>query len=171
MLLPSREKRWYALYTKSRTEKKVHQLLMEKGIETYLPLLKTLKQWSDRKKWVEEPLFRSYIFIRISEKERLDAIRTDGVVRMISFQGRPVSIPDKQIEAVRAYINEGETRVEKEVYFTPGDRVEVTRGTLQGLQGTMVETKGKKRVMVEIEGIGEKIMLNIPKSSLKSIQK
>lgn len=170
-MLPSREKKWYALYTKSRTEKRVHQLLVEKGIETYLPLLKTLKQWSDRKKWVEEPLFRSYIFIRISEKERLDAIRTDGVVRMIAFQGRPVSIPDKQIEAVRAYINEGEERVEKEVYFEQGDRVEVTRGTLQGLQGIMVETKGKKRVMVEIEGIGEKIMLNIPKSSLKSIQK
>ncbi len=169
-MLPSREKKWYALYTKSRTEKKVYQLLIEKGIEAYLPLLKTLKQWSDRKKWVEEPLFRSYIFIRISEREWLDAIRTDGVVRMITFQGRPVSIPDKQIEAVRAYINEGEDRVEKEVQFERGNRVEVTRGTLQGLQGIMVETKGKKRVMVEIEGIGEKIMLNIPKSSLKSIQ-
>ncbi len=169
-MLPSREKKWYALYTKSRTEKKVYQLLREKRIEAYLPLLKTLKRWSDRKKWVEEPLFRSYIFIRISERERLDAIRTDGVVRMITFQGRPVSIPDKQIEAVRAYINEGEDRVEKEVQFERGNRVEVTRGTLQGLQGIMVETKGKKRVMVEIEGIGEKIMLNIPKSSLKSIQ-
>jgi len=169
-MLPSREKKWYALYTKSRTEKKVYQLLREKGVEAYLPLLKTLKQWSDRKKWVEEPLFRSYIFIRISERERLDAIRTDGVVRMITFQGRPVSIPDKQIEAVRAYINEGEDRVEKEVQFERGNRVEVTHGTLQGLQGIMVETKGKKRVMVEIEGIGEKIMLNIPKSSLKSIQ-
>ncbi len=169
-MFPSREKKWYALYTKSRTEKKVYQLLWEKGIEAYLPLLKTLKQWSDRKKWVEEPLFRSYIFIRISERERLDAIRTDGVVRMITFQGRPVSIPDKQIEAVRAYINEGEDRVEKEVQFERGNRVEVTHGTLQGLQGIMVETKGKKRVMVEIEGIGEKIMLNIPKSSLKSIQ-
>jgi len=89
---------------------------------------------------------------------------------MISFQGRAISIPDKQIEAVRAYINEGEDRVEKEVYFERGDRVEVTRGTLQGLQGIMVETKGKKRVMVEIEGIGEKIILNIPKSSLKNIQ-
>lgn len=168
-MVPSREKKWYALYTRSRTEKKVYELLMEKGIETYLPLLKTLKQWSDRKKWVEEPLFRSYIFIRISERERLDAVRTNGVVRMITFQGRPVSIPDKQIEAVRAYINEGEERVGKEVFFERGDRVEVTRGTLQGLQGIMVEAKGKKRVMVEIEGIGEKIMLNIPKSSLKNI--
>ncbi len=169
-MVPSREKKWYALYTKSRTEKKVYQLLTEKGIETYLPLLKTLKQWSDRKKWVEEPLFRSYIFIRISERERLDAIRTEGVVRMITFQGKPVSIPDKQIEAVRAYINEGEDRVEKEIQFVHGERVEVTRGTLQGLQGIMIETKGKKRVMVEIEGIGEKIILNIPKASLKSIQ-
>ena len=169
-MFPSREKKWYALYTKSRTEKKVDQLLTEKGIETYLPLLKTLKQWSDRKKWVEEPLFRSYLFIRISEKERLDAIRTEGVVRMITFQGKPVSIPDKQIEAVRAYINEGGDRVEKEIQFVHGERVEVTRGTLQGLQGIMIETKGKKRVMVEIEGIGEKIILNIPKASLKSIQ-
>ena len=170
MILPSKEKQWYALYTKSRTEKKVFQMLSDKGIETYLPLLKTLKQWSDRKKWVEEPLFRSYIFVKISEKERLDAIRTDGVVRMITFQGKPVSIPDKQIEAVRAYVNEGKDRIEKEVHFDRGDRVEVTHGTLQGLQGIMVEAKGKKRVMVEIEGIGEKIILNIPKASLKNIQ-
>jgi len=145
-------------------------MLSDKGLEVYLPLLKTLKQWSDRKKWVEEPLFRSYLFVKISEKERLDAIRTDGVVRMITFQGKPVSIPDKQIEAVRAYINEGDDRVEKEDQFVLGDRVEVTHGTLQGLQGIMVETMGKKRVMVEIEGIGEKIILNIPKSSLKNIQ-
>ncbi len=169
-MLPPKEKKWYALYTKSRTEKKVYQVLTEKGIDTYLPLIKTLKQWSDRKKWVEEPLFRSYIFIRITEKERLDAIRTDGVVRMITFQGKPVSIPDKQIEAVRAYINEGGDQVEKEAHFERGERVEVTRGTLQGLQGIMIETKGKKRVMVEIEGIGEKITLNIPKASLKSIR-
>jgi len=166
-MLPSHEKKWYALYTKSRNEKKVYQLLTEKEINTYLPLIKTLKQWSDRKKWVEEPLFRSYIFVKITEKERLNAIRTDGVVRMITFQGRPVAVPDKQIEAVKAYINEGDDRIEKDIHFERGDQVEVTHGTLQGLRGTLVETKGKKRVMVEIEGIGEKIILNIPKSSLK----
>ena len=100
------EERWYAIYTKSRNEKKVALNLQEKGIEVYLPLLKTLKQWSDRKKWVEEPLFRSYLFVRILDKNYLEVLQTDGVVRFITFRQERVPVPDQQIEAVKAYLNE-----------------------------------------------------------------
>ena len=98
--------RWYAIYTKSRNEKKVALNLQEKGIEVYLPLLKTLKQWSDRKKWVEEPLFRSYLFVRILDKNYLEVLQTDGVVRFITFRQERIPVPDQQIEAVKAYMNE-----------------------------------------------------------------
>ena len=99
------EKKWYALYTKSRTEKKTGQELVSKGIETFLPLEKILKEWSDRKKWVEEPLFRSYIFVHINKAEHFKVLNASGIVRFITFEGKAVPIPDLQIEAIKQFIN------------------------------------------------------------------
>lgn len=161
-----KEKKWYAMYTKSRWEKQVHQELEAKGIEVYLPLLKTLRQWSDRKKWVEEPLFRSYIFVHITPKEYDLAIKTPGVVKYITFEGRAIPIPPQQIEAVKAYINEGDARIEYSDKYEIGDMVEIKIGAMRGLKGRLMKIKGKHRVLVEISGIGERIILNVPKSYL-----
>src|SRR4030042_2560830 len=92
---------WYALYTHSRAEKKVAEELERQGIEHYLPLYKTLRQWSDRKKKVELPLIRSYLFVKIREKKSYPVLQTPGVMRIVSFSGRPVPIPDWQIENLR----------------------------------------------------------------------
>ncbi len=100
------KKKWYAIYTKSRNEKKLATNLKARGIEVYLPLLKTLKQWSDRKKWVEIPLFRSYLFVHILDKEYLDVLQTDGVVRFITFRKERIPIPESQILAVKSYLEE-----------------------------------------------------------------
>ena len=153
---------WFALYTRPRWEKKVDRLLREKGIETYLPLVRTLKQWSDRKKKVEEPLFRSYIFVHISPKEHDAAVKTSGVVRYVSFRGRAVPVPEREIEAVKAYIGEGDDRIPRGEEMQVGDAVEVKRGVMRGLRGRLVEVKGKKRVLVEIESIRERLILNLP---------
>lgn len=162
-------KKWYALYTKSRWEKRVYEDLQSKGIETYLPLLKTLKQWSDRKKWVEEPLFRSYIFVKITNKKYDATLKTDGVVRFITFQGKAVPIPPQQIEAVKAYLDEDDRIFPDETDYQPGDMVEVVRGPMRGLTGMLVEVKGKQRVLVEIENIGKHLIINIPKSILGQV--
>ncbi len=92
---------WYAAYTHSRAEKKVARELEKQGIEHYLPLIKTLKQWTDRKKKVEEPLIRSYIFVHITEKEYMDVLHTAGVMTIVRFSGKPVAIPDWQIENLK----------------------------------------------------------------------
>ena len=101
-------KTWFAAYVKSRAEKKVALELEALGIEFYLPLTKKLKQWSDRRKWVEEPLFRSYIFVHIDQSEYFTALNANGVVRYVSFGGKAVAIPEVQIKAIQYYLEESD---------------------------------------------------------------
>ncbi len=163
------QKRWYAIYTKSRNEKTVADALVIKDVEVYLPLLKTLKQWSDRKKWVEIPLFRSYLFVRIRDPEYFEILKTPGVVRFITFQNERVPIPDQQIEAVKAYLDDEDRMPLPDTHYEPGDTVEITRGTMKGLVGAMVKVQGKQRVIIDISAIGERIFLNISRSQLRKI--
>ncbi|MCD4695014.1 MAG: UpxY family transcription antiterminator [Bacteroidales bacterium] len=166
----SHQKSWYAIYTKSRNEKKTFQLLQESGIEGYLPLIKTLKQWSDRKKWVEEPLFRSYIFVKISRKEYHKVLNIFGVVRFITFEGKAVKIPEKQILAIKQFVNNEEDYTLTYENLKIGSQIEIYRGSLRGLTGRLVEIRGKQKVKIEIESIGQSIALTIPKSYLKVLK-
>ena len=165
------EKKWYAIYTKPRWEKKVAERLDEKIIENYLPLIKTLKLWSDRKKWVQEPLFRSYIFVHISEDQYLSSLQTPGVVKYVTFEKKRVSIPPVQIEAIRQFIESGDDLLGHSPEMHLGDRVVVTRGPLKGLEGTLVEFHQKHRVRIMIEGIQQSLHIKIPKSFLQKISR
>jgi transcription antitermination factor NusG len=163
------DKKWYAIYTKPRWEKKVAAGLDEKGIENYLPLIKTLKTWSDRKKWVQEPLFRSYIFVHIDVADYIPALQTPGALKYVSFEKKAVSIPPLQIEAVKIFIESGEDLLSDIPELRTGDRVLVTRGALKGLVGTLVEFQQKHRVRIMIDGIQQSLHLNLPLSHLKPI--
>ena len=153
---------WYAIYTKSRSEKKVHQELSFKEIEAYLPLHKRLKQWSDRKKWVEEPLIRSYVFVRITEKEYFNVLNTPGVVCYVTFGGKAAPIRDEQIDTLRRLLT---TDTELELVsenLQPGDPVEITAGHLLGLGGELVEYRGNKKVVIRLEQLQHSLLLTIP---------
>lgn len=150
-------------------EKKVARLLDDKKIETYLPLYKILKQWSDRRKWVQEPLFRSYVFVFIEPNEHLPVLQTQGVVKFITFEKQAVVIPPVQIEAVRTFINSGEEKITEEVNINVGDRVMIIRGPLKGLQGTLVSFSNRKRVRIMIEGIRQSLYIKVPPSFLSVI--
>lgn len=146
---------WFAVYTRSRAEKKLHALLTEKDVECFLPLKKTLRQRSDRKKWVEEPLLPSYIFVRTIEKERFEVLNTPGAVCYISFEGRPVSIPDDQIRYLENLIANKPQDIE--IYqgkLAQGDQVAVTSGPLKGTKGEVVEIRGKQRLLLRFESLG-----------------
>jgi len=145
----------------------VIQLLDEKRIENYLPLQKILKQWSDRRKWVREPLFRSYVFVFIDQVEYLPTLQTSGVVKFVTFEGKAVSIPPIQIEAIRTFVETGEEMITESVDMKVGDKVKVTRGSLKGLEGTLISISEKKRVRVMIEGIQQSLHLRIPVSYLE----
>jgi transcription antitermination factor NusG len=161
------EKNWYALYTRPRWEKKVSQLLDERRIENYLPLQKVLKQWSDRKKWVQEPLFRSYIFVHITPDDYLPALQTSGVVRFVTFERKAVTIPPVQIEAIKTYIQTGEELLQEIPNVKTGDRVVVIRGSLKGLEGTLVQVSNKKRIRIVIDGIQQSLHIKVPLSYIR----
>ena len=163
------EKTWYAIYVKSRTEKKVAVELEAEDIDFYLPLEKRLKQWSDRKKWVEEPLFRSYIFVHIENKDYYRAL-VRNTVKYITFEGKAVPVPPQQIEAVKMYLNEKEPIQPNDEDWETGKEVEVMAGKLTGLKGVLLEAKGRTRVKVEIEVVGSAIILQIPKSKLRLVE-
>jgi transcription antitermination factor NusG len=164
-----RNQQWYAIYTKSRNEKKVDQLLKDSDIESFLPTIKTLKQWSDRKKWVEEPLFKSYIFVHISPDRYYDVLNIQGAVKYITFEGKAVAVPEKQILAIKLFLNKEEDKTMGSDKFMVGDRIEIMRGALMGLQGNLVQVQGKQKVKIEIESVGQSVILTIPKSQLKVI--
>ncbi len=161
-------KQWYAIYTKSRTEKKVVKLLDDFGIECYLPLIKKLRQWSDRKKWIEDPLIRSYVFVKIADdREYLNVLQTDGVVRFVTFAGKAAMIPEKQIEDIKLLLaSEKELEVTTE-NFEPGMDIIVHAGPLKGLEGELIEKRGKNKVQVKLEAIGQSILVEIPVVYLK----
>ncbi|RYY93171.1 MAG: UpxY family transcription antiterminator, partial [Chitinophagaceae bacterium] len=98
--------KWYAIYTRPRWEKKVHNLLVQKGIESYCPLNKVHRKWSDRIKLIEEPLFKSYVFVRASDDLRSEVRMTDGVINFVYWDGKPAVIKEKEIQAIRRFLDE-----------------------------------------------------------------
>jgi len=157
------EKKWFAVYTKSRAEKKVKLLLDQVNIENYLPLVKVLRQWSDRKKWIEEPLIRSYIFVNIeNDREYMKVLDTDNIVRFVTFAGKAAVIPARQIDDIKLLLaSEQQLEISSEI-FEPGVDIMVIAGQLKGLEGTLIEKRGKKRVQVKLEAIGQSILVEIP---------
>lgn len=160
--------RWYAVYVKSRYEKKTSKLLEDRHIETYLPLIGRLKQWSDRKKMVDEPLFKSYLFVHTDLKNYYDILNTPGIVKFVGFEGKPVPVPDNQLVAVKEYIGEydGEEDINQFQELHEGQLVEITYGPMRGLVGRLVEIKGKQRLLVNIEAVGQSLPISVPRSQV-----
>lgn len=163
--------RWYAVYVKSRYEKKTSKLLQDRDIETYLPLIGRLKQWSDRKKTVEEPLFKSYLFVHTDLKNYFEILNTPGIVKFITFEGKPVPVPDNQLVAVKEYVGEydGVDDFEQLQDLREGQMVEIAHGQMKGLVGRFIEIKGKQRLLVNIEAVGQSLPINISRSQVKSL--
>ena len=165
-----KEKKWYAVYTKSRHEKKVAGLLMEKGIEHYLPLQKTLKQWSDRKKMVEEPLIRSYIFVNITMQEYYPVLETQGIVKFIHFEGKLVPIPEWQLQNIKILLD-SETTFYKTIHnYQAGDMVEINQGSLIGLKGAIVQVKGTKKLLIHLDVLEQNFLVNIHPASVEPVR-
>jgi transcription antitermination factor NusG len=161
---------WYAIYVRSRSEKVVYARLCEQGIEAYLPLQKTLRQWHDRKKMVEMPLFRSYVFVRTNYKKYHIVRAIDGVAGFVSFEFQPAKIPDYQIEFLKMLLKSTDKFEVSNDIFEYGEMVEVFRGPLTGFRGTLVTYKEKKRALLQIDAINQSLLVEIHPSSLKRIQ-
>ena len=163
-------RQWYAIYTKPRWEKKVHALLVEKGMEVYCPLNKVHRKWSDRIKIVEEPLFKSYVFVRVNEEEKTPVRTVSGVVNFVYWQGKPAVIKDKEILTIRKFLNEYEDVEVRQLDIAPDATVVVKQGVLMGKKGTVKRVLHKK-VEVLIESIGFTLTAYIDKSKIVVIEK
>ena len=163
------EEKWYALYTRPRAEKLVYKRLVEEGVETFLPLQKTYRIWSDRKKLVEKPLISSYLFVKTRARYFPIVYKIQGVVKFVSFEGLPVSIPSNQIDILRLLVNsDAEIEVSSE-NFAKGDNVEVVSGSLVGLTGELIKIGNKNRVVVRIDRLDQNLILKIPKAFLRKL--
>ena len=164
-------KKWYAIYVKSRNEKKVFKTLNDIGIESFLPLITKMKQWSDRKKKVEEPLFRSYIFVNIPLSDYYKVLNVNGVVKFICFEKKPVEVPANQIIAIQKYISDTDLHdVDYEnIDFKEGELVRIKSGQMKDLVGRFVKINGKHRVVIDIEAVGQSLPINVARSNVEAV--
>jgi len=165
---PEAEKlKWYPVCTYPKAEKIACQALTNKGFETFLPLQRQLKQWSDRKKWVEEPLIKSYLFLRIKENDRTEVLMTRGIARFIFFSGKVTSMPDRQIVDLKMLVASSADLEITEEKIAPGEKVIVRAGPLKGLTGEMISYRSQKQLALRLENLGYSIIVNVPASLIE----
>jgi transcription antitermination factor NusG len=160
-------RKWLAVYSRPRWEKKVNQLLLEKGLESYCPLNKVRRKWSDRVKVVEEPLFKSYVFVKVSDDDRTTVRMTPGVINFVYWEGKPALIKEKEINAIKRFLNEYENIELKPLDFKVDQRVMITTGPLMDREGQVVSLH-RKTVKVVIESLGYQLVAHIDRTKLTS---
>jgi transcription antitermination factor NusG len=161
---------WFALYTKPRSEFKAAEQIKSIEVEYYLPSVVKVRQWSDRKKKIIEPLLKGYIFILANEKERLLSLEQYSVVRCISERGQPARIPEWQIENLKKMLsNESEFFVREGL--VPGVKIKIKDGPFQGVMGTFQEVDNEKTIAVSIDLLNRSIIAHLPRESVLEIVK
>ena len=149
------ELRWYAVYTAPRAEKKVSERFTMEGIEHYLPIQKVKRRWRDRIKEVEVPVINGYIFVRVAVCDLIKVIRVYGALQFVREAGRPAAIPDNQLARLRFMVEHAEEPVEyTQESYEHGEKILITKGPLAGLQGELLEMKGKHKVLIRLEKFG-----------------
>ena len=161
-------KKWLAIYTRPRWEKKVNQLLTEKGLESYCPLNKVRRKWSDRYKVVEEPLFKSYVFVKVSDEDRSNVRMTTGAINFVYWDGKPAVVKEKEITAIRRFLDEYENVEARPMKLKVHQRVRVTNGTLMDHEGKVVDLH--KTAKVAIDSLGYILVATIDRTKLTSAQ-
>lgn len=158
---------WYVLYTKSRNEKKLTQLLSEKGFDVYCPLQETVKQWSDRKKKVQEPIFKSYIFVHLKNyaAQQVEVLQTNGAVRFLWWANKPGIVRDNEINAIKDFINEYKGSVIT-VEFNNGEQVMIKEGLLKDQIGKVIEIRTNKALLF-LQSLGCNMIAEVPLQSLQ----
>ncbi|MFO7658384.1 MAG: UpxY family transcription antiterminator [Bacteroidales bacterium] len=154
-------KKWYAVYTKSRVEKKAASELEFTGIEVYLPLMKTIRRWSDRRKRILVPLIRSYLFVKITESDCYNVLQTNGVVSIVKFSGKPVPIPEWQIQNLKILLGSGKSFKVSVKDFHEGDLVTIKTGVLTGVKGIVTKIRGRNKLVISLDALDYSLTVSI----------
>jgi transcription antitermination factor NusG len=162
------EKKWFAVYTRPRCEKKVAELLAKRNVEAFCPLNKVMRQWADRKKMIMEPLFTSYVFVRADEAEYLTIKQTDGIINFVYWLGSPAVIKDDEIDAIKAFLSQhSDVKLEK-VDINVADKVRITDGLLVHREGNVLEVKSKT-IKILLPSLGYAMTAEVSKSKVELI--
>lgn len=160
------ERKWFAVYTKSQCEKKVAGLFAKKDIEHYCPLNRIVRQWSDRKKIIMEPLFKSYVFVRIHDRQANDVLKTDGVINFVHWLQKPAVIRDEEIEAIRQFMAQNEHVQLEKTEVRVNDQVKIIYGPFVDQFGKVVEVE-EKTVKMILPAMGYALVVKVPKERVR----
>jgi len=159
---------WKALYVASRSEKKVVSRLTELCIEAYVPLKKERKQWSDRKKTVITPLINGYVFVHITEQQREQVFKAQGVIQYVRFNGGDAVIRDEEITVLKSIEEKGYHAEAKPMeQFSAGEKTIISHGYFKGMTGTIERSSGKDIYTINLESIGYTLKINLPAEILE----
>ena len=162
-------KKWFALYTKPRWEKKVNSLLNDKGVECYCPLNRVKRKWTDRIKTIEEPLFKSYVFVKVDDTERTKVRLTNGVINFVYWNGKPAIVKEKEIQTIKRFLDEHEAVQVRPMELMPNQTVLITSGAFMDQQAVVLDAN-KKEVKVAILSLGQELIATIEKTKLVRIE-
>lgn len=149
---------WHVIYTKPRWEKKVSNSLIEQGLEVYCPLITEIRQWSDRKKKITTPLFKSYVFIKVSEQNRTKVFNVPGVIKYLYWLGQPAVVKQEEIEIIRSWLNDERVKFEQIDYLSPGDKLKIAKGSFKGMDAEISEI-GSSRLRLVLRKMG--LVINV----------
>src|SRR2546425_62460 len=167
----SAPRRWYACRTRPRAEKLADRLLRLRGVESYLPLLEQVRQWTDRRKRVGFPLFPGYVFARFGSGMVHEVLRTPGVVTIIRNDGCPTPVRAEELESIRilvACVNAGNAPPEPVEFLQAGQEVLVARGPFSGIRGVLVEDRGRARVVIRLSTLRKALSVELPRENLRA---
>jgi transcription antitermination factor NusG len=166
-----RKTAWYACYTNPRAEKKVDGVLAQRGIPAFLPIVSMPRQWHDRRKIVSMPLFPSYVFAHFDAMNAGAVLRVPGVLNIVRFDGRLAPITNEEIENIARFVRAVSQSgyVPAPVEFQVGQRVRITSGPFEGVEGEVLEARGHRRVLVGLRALRLGFEVNVPVESLKAV--
>ena len=164
------ESEWYALHTRPRHEKLVVQRLVERGVETFLPVVTEMHRWSDRKKSVQLPLFSCYVFARFipNRSERLQVLRVNGILGLVGSHGEGTPIPDEQVDAVRTLV-EGAVPWSSHPFLKIGQRVRIRSGALNGMEGILVSRNGSDTLVISVDALQRSLSVRVEGYDLEAV--
>ena len=161
---------WYLIYTKPRHEKKVYTLLSESGIKSFLPTRKALRQWHDRKKYIDEPLFPSYVFIYLDDMQHYyKGMDTDGFLYYVRTGKSIARVNDTVIDNIRLLVDRNSDVEVSSSHFQPGRKMVIAQGALTGLACEVIQFDGRQKLLVRVDLLQRNLLLTLPSESLMAI--
>ena len=162
-------KKWLVVYTKPRWEKKVNTSLVKKGIEAYCPLNKVRRKWSDRMKTIEEPLFKSYVFVKVEDAGMTEVRFVDGVLNYVYWNGKPAIVREEEIIEIKKFMSEYEDVEVSSIELKPSDAVVLNAGVMMGATGRVMRMMGNNTVEVRIDSLGFILTAKFDKKTVSKV--